>query len=96
MGLFYTGCLSISLRSETMFRLSRFLNTYTVRNKLSSKISETDLHPNDRKFPRNESLDQRPPAYHDNKSFGGKPKPLLGANGKPEKGAVVYFAETRP
>ena len=62
-----------------MFRLSRFLNKYTVRNKLSSKISETDLHPNDRKFPRNESLDQRPPAYHDNKSFGGKPKPLLGA-----------------
>ena len=29
-----------------MFRLSRFLNKYTVRNKLTSKVSETDLHPN--------------------------------------------------
>ena len=80
-----------------MFRLSRFLNKYTVRNKLSSKISETDLHPNDRKFPRNESLDQRPPAYHMiiNRSAENQNQCSV-QNGKPEKGAVVYFEETRP
>ena len=39
------------------------------------------------KVPRNESLDQRPPAYHDNKSFGGKPKPLLGAKREAWEGA---------
>ena len=88
-----TICLSISLRSETVFRLSRFLNKYTVRNKLTSKVSETDLHPNDRKFPRNESLDQWPPAYHDNRSAENQNHCLV-QNGKPEN--VVYFAETRP